>query len=167
MKKLSFIICLLFISTALFAQDKPVTVSFHNFAWGTSLNTFKAKMGNPVHVDEINGLQSLVYENVTVSGYPVFMIAYFSRTGLEGGTYYFYSASLEDMKKCYTNIQNDLVGQFGPTLLYDEMLREMRPYETSWNLPTGYVYLKANTRYNEPVSLWYSSPTLTRKLNGG
>ena len=94
------------------------------------------------------------------------MVAYFSRTGLEGGTYYFYSATLEDMKKCYTNVQNDLVAKFGPTLLYDEMLREMRPYETSWNLPSGYVYLKANTRYNEPVSLWYSSPALTKKLNG-
>jgi len=165
MKKLSLIIYLLFITTALFAQNKPVTVSFHNFPWGTSLNAFKAKMGNPVHVEEVNGLQSLVYENITVSGYPVFMIAYFSKTGLEGGTYYFYSNTLEDMKKCYTAVQNDLVLQFGPTLLFDEMLRERRPYETSWNFPSGYVYLKANTRYNEPVSLWYSSPALTKKLN--
>ncbi|MCL2804832.1 MAG: hypothetical protein FWD26_02725 [Treponema sp.] len=155
-------------TAALYAQtDGPPNVVFHNFPWGTSLRDFKAKMGEPVHAETNNGLQSLVYENVRVMGYTVFMLAYFSQNGLEGGTYYFNTASIEELMKCYTDMQNELKAQFGPTLLYEELLREMRPYETSWNLPTGYVYLKINTRWwNEPVTLWYSSPELTKKLRG-
>ncbi|MDR0320515.1 MAG: hypothetical protein LBI28_03360 [Treponema sp.] len=164
-KKLSIIIFALLVATALYADDE-VSVGFHNFQWGTSMETFKARMGNPAHVSEVNGLQSLVYDNIRVSGYPVFMLAYFSRNGLEGGTYYFNTTSLDELMKCYTDMQTELTALYGPTLLFDRMLREMRPYETSWNFPSGYVYLKANTSRNEPVTLWYSSPTLTRILTG-
>ena len=181
MKKLSIIlICAMVIAPAVFANDQwdpkfyeskeNVEVLFHNFAWGTSLQEFTSKMGNPAHVDAINGLQSLVYDNLIVSGYPVFLIAYFSQNGLEGGTYYFNTHSLDELMSCYTQVQRELLDTYGYTnktlTLFDEISREMRPYETSWNLSSGYVYLKVNTRQNEPVSLWFSSPALTRQLFG-
>ena len=145
--------------------ETDVEVQFHGFSWGTSLQEFKAKMGNPVFVEEINGLQSSVYDNLIVSGYSAFMLVYFSPKGLEGGTYYFHTYNLDELMKCYTDVQKELMDKFGPTNLRDEILKERRPYETSWkNLATGYIYLKVNTRQNEPVTLWYSSPALTAKL---
>jgi hypothetical protein len=130
------------------------------------MEEFTAKMGKPAHVDEYNGLQSLVYDNIKVSGYPVFMLAYFSKDGLEGGTYYFHTFSLEELMKCYTTVQKELLELYGSTDLREGIIKEMRPYETVWNLPGGYVYLKVNTRQNEPVTLWYSSPALTKKMFG-
>jgi hypothetical protein len=141
-------------------------VQFRGFPWGTSMADFIAKAGKPVHQDEIGGLRSLVYENIEVSGYTTFMVVYFSRTGLEGGTYYFLTANLDELMKCYTEVQKELLGRFGPTYLCDGIIREMRPYETSWNMKSGYVYLKVNTRQGDPVTLWYSSPSLTQKLFG-
>jgi hypothetical protein len=172
-KKLQFIIIALLmsliLSMPLFAQNEtPVNVTFHDFAWGTSMQEFKARMGEPVHVGENNGLQSLIYENVRVSGFPAYMLVYFSQNGLEGGTYYFNTATIEELMRCYAELQTDLLAKYGPTLLYETLMREMRPYETSWNLPSGYIYLKINTRWwNEPVTLWFSSPELTKKLFGG
>ena len=163
MKKL-LVIFALFIAAYLYAQD-DAEVLFHDFAWGTSLQEFKSKMGNPVFTEEIDGLQSLVYDNLIVSGYQAFMLAYFSPNGLEGGTYYFHTYNLDELMKCYTDVQTELLEKYGPTNLCDGIIREMRPYETSWmNLDTGYVYLKVNTRVNEPVTLWYSSPALTERL---
>jgi hypothetical protein len=162
-KKL-FIILLLAAVPALFAQEADV--SFHGFQWGTSMADFIAKMGRPAHRDEFNGLQSLVYDSIIVSEYPVFMVAYFSQSGLEGGTYYFHTFSLDELMQCYTNVQKELLERYGPTMLCDGIIREMRPYETSWNFDSGYVYLKVNTRRNEPVTLWYSSPYLTKRLTG-
>jgi hypothetical protein len=130
------------------------------------MEDFTKKMGKPAHTDEVNGLKSLVYDGLIVSGYKAFMLAYFSNNGLEGGTYYFHTYSLDELMQCYTNVQNELIEQFGPTILCDRIIKEMRPYETSWNLDSGYVYLKVNTRRNEPVTLWYSSPGLTKKLTG-
>jgi len=170
MKKL-LVICMLVIVQltlnlpALYAQYKS-DVAFHNFPWGTSMREFTARMGNPAHVDEFDGLQSLVYDNLIVSGYPVFMVAYFSRNGLEGGTYYFHTFSLDELMQCYRDVQKELLDLYGPTILCDGIIREMRPYETSWELPGGYVYLKVNTRQHEPIMLWYSSPALTKKLFG-
>ncbi|MDR2542850.1 MAG: hypothetical protein LBC80_05310 [Treponema sp.] len=169
-KKLSLIIFVLLISTALFAGDE-VTVSFHNFPWKTSMEAFKARMGNPVHTEEFNGFQSLVYEDVSMSGYKAYMVAYFSKNGLEGGAYYFNTNNLEELMMCYAAVQRELVAQFGPTPpapagRYEELLRELRAYETCWNLPGGYVHLKVNTRRSDPVTLWISFPTLTSLLDG-
>jgi len=162
-KKL-LIICALVIAPALYAEEAEVV--FHNFSWGTSIEEFTAKMGKPSHVDRYDDLQSLVYDNIKVLGYPVFMLVYFSKNGLEGGTYYFNTFSLDELMQCYKDLQKELLGQYGPTILCDGIIREMRPYETSWNLKSGYVYLKVNTRQNEPVTLWYSSPALTKKIMG-
>jgi hypothetical protein len=150
-------------TSALFAAED---VSFHNFPWGTSLEDFTAKVGKPAATEDHNGLKSLVYDNIEVSGYPVFMLVYFSNNGLEGGTYYFNTSSLDQLMKCYTDMQKKLLGQYGSTQLCDPITRERRPYESSWNLTSGFVYLKVNTRENDPVTLWYSSPTLTKQLTG-
>jgi len=123
-------------------------------------------MGKPVHQEEYNGLKSFVYENILVSGYTAYMLVYFSKNGLEGGTYYFLTYSPEELMKCYTDVQKELLDKYGPTLLCDWILREMRPYETSWNLEGGYIHLKVNTRQQEPVTLWYSSPALSKMLFG-
>jgi len=164
MKKLSLLIIALLAVGFLYAQEAP-TVKFHNFPWGTSLRDFKAKMGEPVHVETVNGLQSLIYENVSVSGFKAYMLAYFSPNGLEGGMYYFNTIDPGDLVRCYNSLQSELLEKYGPTLLFEVVLREMRPYETSWNLSSGYIYLKVNTRWwNEPVTLWFSSPELTRRL---
>ncbi|MDR1858500.1 MAG: hypothetical protein LBQ69_03435 [Treponema sp.] len=124
------------------------------------------QMGNPVSREEVNGLVSLVWENVEVSGYMTYMLAYFSRTGLEGGTYYFINRDLDEIMRCYSEMRQQLRERHGPTVLFNGILREPRPYECSWNLSGGFVYLKVNTRTGEPVTLWFSSPTLTRQIMG-
>jgi hypothetical protein len=154
----------------LYAQEE-VTVKFHNFPWGTSIEAFKTKMGNPVHVETFNGFQSLIYENISIAEYRAFMVVYFSKKGLEGGAYYFDTNNLEELMKCYTAVQNDLITQYGatpppPAGRYEKLLAEMRAYETCWDLPSGYIHLKVNTRRNDPVSLWISFPTLTKILDG-
>jgi len=161
----------------LFAQaqtkaKEEVTVKFHNFDWGTSLTAFKAKMGNPVHVENMNGFQSLVYDNITIAGFKAYMVAYFSQKGLEGGAYYFDTNNLEELQKCYTAVQDDLVKQYGatppaPAGRYERLLAEMRTYESCWDLPSGYIHLKVNTRRSDPVTLWISFPRLTKILDGG
>ena len=170
-KKLLLIIFVLLISTALFAEDE-VTVTFHNFPWGTSMETFTARVGNPVHTEEFNGFHSLVFENISLAGYRAFMVAYFSRNGLEGGAYYFDTLGLEELMMCYIAVQRELVAQFdfpppAPAGRYEELLVEMRVYESAWMLPTGYIHLKVNTRTSDPVTLWISFPTLTAMLDGG
>jgi len=163
-KKLLLILALV-ISPALFANEE-IEVVFHNFQWGTKMEDFIKKMGKPAYTEEIDGLKSLVYDKLTISGYQAFMVVYFSKNGLEGGTYYFNTFSLDELMQCYKDMQKELLGKYGPTVLCDGIIKEMRPYETSWNLKNGYVYLKVNTRKNEPVTLWYSSPYLTKKLMG-
>ena len=135
------------------------------------METFKARMGNPVHVEEFSGFQSLIYEKVRMSGFSAYMLAIFSKNGLEGGTYYFDTNNLEELMNCYTAVQNELIAQYGPTPpapagRYDKLLREMRTYITAWDLPTGYINLKVNTRSSDPVTLWIASPALTKMLDG-
>ena len=174
MKKLPLLITALLITTALFAQPaqsaNETAMSFHSFSWGTSIDAFKARMGNPVHVEEAGGFQSLIYENVPMAGFRAFMVAYFSKNGLEGGAYYFNTNNLEELMRCYESVQKELVALLGPTPppplgRYEELLREMRTYETCWNLPEGFVHLKVNTRRSDPVTLWISFPTLTGMLD--
>jgi hypothetical protein len=141
-------------------------VTFRNFPWGTSMEDVIRGMGRPVSQDEINGLSSLVWTGVGVGNYTTYMIAYFSKSGLQAGTYYFLTNDLNHLMRCYSEMRQELLTRFGPTVLYDEIVREPRPYQSSWNLPGGYVYLNVNTRQGEPVTLWYSSPELTRQLFG-
>lgn len=159
---------------ALYAEEKKsekplvyeTAVSFRNFAWGTSLEEFTKKMGKPMSREEIDGLVSLAYENIEVNGFTTYMLVYFSKAGLEAGTYYFLTNDWDELMRCYREIQQQLRDRYGPTILFDGIIREMRPYESSWNLPGGYIHLKANTRRNDPVTLWYSSPALTKKMFG-
>jgi len=130
------------------------------------MEDFIRRTGNPVSRDEINGLVSLVWENVAVNGYPTFMVAYFSRSGLQAGSYYFITHNIDELMRCYNELRQELRGRFGPTNLFDGIIREMRPYQCVWNLPGGYVSLRVNTRTGEPVTLWYSSPELSRQLFG-
>ena len=143
-----------------------VEVRFHGFSWGTSMDDFIAQMGPPVHVDEVNGFQSLLYDNLIVSGYQAFMVAFFSENGLEGGVYYFLTFSLEELMQCYRDIQSKLLARYGPAQIQDIIFREMRPFESVWHLENGHIFLNVNTRRNEPVTLWYSSPALTRIILG-
>ena len=141
-------------------------VTFRSFPWGTSMDEVIKKMGKPVSREEINGLVSLVWENVEVNGYITYMLCYFSKSGLQGGTYYFLTYTMDELMRCYNEVRQELRDRFGPTYLFDGIIKELRPYECSWNLPGGYVYLKVNTREGDPVTLWYSSPELTKQLFG-
>ena len=130
------------------------------------MDEFVRKMGQPVSREEINGLVSLAWANVIVNGYTTFMIAYFSRSGLQAGTYYFLTRDLDELMRCYNEMRQELRDRFGPTNLFNGIIREPRIFECSWHLPGGYVYLKTNTRTGDPVTLWYSSPELSRQLFG-
>jgi hypothetical protein len=59
-------------AAALYGEE--IEVLFHGFPWGTSMQEFTAKMGKPGLREEYNGLTSLVYDNLKVSGYPAFML---------------------------------------------------------------------------------------------
>jgi hypothetical protein len=174
-----YLLFLLFPLTALsiYAADKErkaeeplvyeTDVAFRNFPWGISMDEVIKKMGKPVSREEINGLASLVWKDVDVNGYTTFMLCYFSpKEGLQGGTYYFVTHDEDEFMRCYSEMQQELRNRFGPTILFDVIIRELRPYECSWDLPGGYVYLRANARLGEPVTLWYSSPELTKKVFG-
>jgi len=141
-------------------------VTFRDFPWGTSQEEFIRRMGNPVSREEINGLQSLMWENIDVSGYSTFMIAYFSGKGLEGGVYYFLTNTMDELMRCYSDMRQELRDRFGPTHLFNGILRELRPYQCVWDLPGGFVHLRVNTRQGDPVTLWYSSQDLMRQLTG-
>jgi hypothetical protein len=157
------------ISAGAFPQEMPeyqTGVDFRGHVWGTSLEEFTAREGQPVSREERGGLSSLVYENVEVAGFKTFMLAYFSKSGLEGGTYYFLTESLDELMRCYREVQRGLIDRYGPSKLMDGILREQRPYDSSWKLAEGYIHLSVNTRRNDPVTLWYSSPALTGKLFG-
>jgi hypothetical protein len=165
-KKLLLIILLPFAS--IYAKD-PVNernITFHNFPWGTSQEDFIKKMGNPVHRDEVDGIISLVWENIVVSGYKTFMLAYFTKNGLQGGTYYFLTYDMDQLMKCYTEIKQELRNRYGPTPLFRDILKELREYECLWEISGNYVHLKTNTRQGEPVTLFYLSPELARQIMG-
>jgi hypothetical protein len=155
---------------AVLAAEEPVVyetdVNFRGFPWGTSMDEVIKKMGKPVSRETVDGLVSLVWDNVEVSGFNSYMIAYFSPKGLQGGTYYFVTYTIDDIIKCYGGLQMELYNRFGRTNLFDEAIKELRPYESSWNLPGGYVYLMVNARLGVPVTLWYSSPELSKKIFG-
>jgi hypothetical protein len=152
----------------LFAEEgqKDGAAGFRGFPWGTSLEEFTAREGQPVTRETIDGLVSLAYEDKEMAGYKTYMLVYFSAAGLEGGTYYFLTEDLDEVMACYRDLQRDLVSQYGPGILMDHIIREMFPYESVWDLSGAYIHLKANTRTNEPVTLWFSSPALTKKILG-
>jgi len=161
---------LFFLPFAVFSAEEPkayeTDVNLRGFSWGTSMDEVIKKMGKPVSREEVNGLVSLVWENVDVNGFTSYMIAYFSKSGLQGGTYYFVTNTMDDVVRCYGGIQKELRSRFGPTYLFEGIIKEMRPFESSWELPGGYVYLMVNTRQGVPVTLWYSSPELTKQIFG-
>ncbi|MDR0455445.1 MAG: hypothetical protein LBH20_02020 [Treponema sp.] len=143
-------------------------VTFHGFSWGTSTADVIKKMGKPLLREEWedHGLTVLAWENVEVNGYTTYMLAYFSQSGLQGGTYYFLTYTTDELMRCYSEVRQELRDRFGPTYLFDGIVRELRPYESAWNLPSGYVCLKVNAREGDPVMLWYTSPELTKKIYG-
>ena len=141
-------------------------LTFRGFPWGTSMEEVIGRMGPPMSRDQVDGFVSLVWDNVEVSGYRAFMLAYFSDAGLQGGVYYFITNSLDETMRCYEDLQRILLGRHGPTPVFDRITRELRPYASTWNLPDGLVRLRVNTRQGDPVTLWYSSPKLTRHVLG-
>jgi hypothetical protein len=68
--------------------------------------------------------------------------------------------------RCYSEIQRGLRERFGPTNLFNGIIRELRPYESFWDIPGGCVHLKVNTRQGDPVTLWFSSPELSKQIFG-
>jgi hypothetical protein len=137
---------------------------FRGFPWGTSFEEFTRREGEPVSRETVDGLVSLAYADKEMSGHTAYMLVYFSNDGLEGGAYYFLTKDLNEVMACYRELQQALADQYGPGILMDKIIREMFPYESSWNPSGSYIHLKANTRTNEPVTLWYSSPALTKKI---
>jgi len=124
-------------------------------------------VGPPASREEVNGFVSLVWENVEVNGYVTFMLAYFSESGLQGGVHYFVTHSMDETIRCYRTMQQMLLRRYGPAQVFDTITRELRPFASTWNLPGGLVRLRVNTRQGDPVTLWYSSPELTRLILGG
>jgi hypothetical protein len=142
------------------------SVDFRGFSWGTSMDDVIKKMGKPISREKVNGLDSLLWENIDVNGFATYVIAYFSKSKLQGGTYYFVTNNMDDTMRCYSQLRLQLRDRFGPTLLFEGIIKELRPYECSWDLPGGYVYLMVNPRQGDPVTLWYSSPELTKQIFG-
>jgi hypothetical protein len=156
-----------FLSLASVYADEAVyqtNVTFQNFRWGTSQEEFIRKMGQPINREEQDEIVSLVWENVFVSGYKTYMIAYFTRTGLQGGTYYFLTYDMDQLMKCYTEMQQELRKRYGPTNLYRGIQKELRDYECLWNVSGNYVHLKTNTRQGEPVKIMYLSPEMAKQI---
>jgi hypothetical protein len=163
------LLVLIFPFASLYSADLETNISFHNFPWGTSMEEFIRQTGNPVSGEEINGIISLAWENINVNGYSTCMIAYFSRSGLQGGTYYFLTRGMDELTQCYREMRQELADRYGPTrLLFDNILniRELRPYESAWLFPGGYVHLKVDTRKGEPIALWCLSRELSQQIFG-
>jgi len=142
------------------------TVTFQNFPWGTSQEEFIKKIGQPISRGEKDGIASLIWENVFVGGYKTYMLAYFTKNGLQGGTYFFLTYDMDQLIKCYTEMQQDLRNRYGPTPLYRGIQKELRDYECLWNVSGNYIHLKTDTRQGEPVTLFYLSPELAKQITG-
>jgi len=151
-----------------FANDTvyETNVTFQNFPWGTSQEEFIKKMGQPINREEEDGLVSLIWENVFVFGYKTYMLAYFTKDGLQGGTYYFLTYDMDQLMKCYTEMRQELRNRYGPANLYRGIQKELRDYECLWDVSGNYVHLKTNTRQGEPVKIFYLSPELARLIFG-
>jgi hypothetical protein len=164
MKKM--LLVLLFPLASVFANEVDYTtnVTFQNFPWGTSQEEFIKKMGQPINREEQDGIVSLIWENIFVFGYKTYMLAYFTKDGLQGGTYYFLTYDIDQLIRCYTEMQQELRNQYGPTHLYRVIQKEMRDYESLWNVSDNYIHLKTNTRRGEPVTILYLSPELARQI---
>jgi hypothetical protein len=119
-------------------------------------------MGQPISREDKDGIASLVWENVFVSGYKTYMLAYFTKNGLQGGTYYFLTYDFDQLTKCYTDMQLQLRYQYGPTDLYRGIQKEFRDYQCLWDISGNYIHLKVDTRRNEPVKVFYLSPELAK-----
>ena len=154
------------LSTADLDPVYETNVTFRGFSWGTSMDEVIRRMGNPVSRENVNGFTSLLWENVEVNGYMTYMLAYFSSAGLQGGTYYFLTKEddLDELMRCYTEVQHDLRERYGPTRVFNGIIREMRPYDSLWNLAGGSIHLKVNTRRGDPVTLWFCSPEMTSEM---
>ena len=161
-KKLLLILTLMIAAQGAQAAD----LTFQGFPWGTSMETFVARMGQPVSRDQTEGFVSLLWENVFFLGFRSFMVAYFSSDGLQGGIYYFLTNSMDETIRCYSDLQRALFGRHGETPVFDAIGRELRSYASSWTLPSGLARLRVDTRNGDPVTLWYSSPELTRAVLG-
>jgi hypothetical protein len=161
-KKLLFVFFLRLISVYADEAVKETTVTFQNFPWGTSQEEFIKKIGQPITREEKDGIASLVWENIFVSGYKTYMLAYFTKDGLQGGTYYFITYDPDHLAKCYTDLQQVLRNRYGPTDLYRGIQKELRDYECLWFVSGNYVHLKVDTRKSEPVKIFYLSPDLAK-----
>ena len=95
------------------------------------------KMGKPISREKVNGLDSLLWENIEVNGFATYVIAYFSKSKLQGGTHYFVTNTMDDTMRCYSQLRQQLRDRFGPTLLFEGIIRELRPYECSWTFPVA------------------------------
>jgi hypothetical protein len=157
---------LLFLLPLAFVYAGETTVTFQNFPWGTSQEDFIKKMGQPITREEKDGIASLVWENIFVSGYKTYMLAYFTKNGLQGGTYYFITYDPDQLVKCYTELQQDLRTRYGPTNLYRDIQKEYRDYQCLWNVSGNYIHLKVDTRKDEPVKIFYLSPELAKLIFG-
>ena len=147
-------------------ETRATELAFRGFSWGTDVEEVVRQMGPPMSRDEIDGFVSLVWENVAVSGFSTFMLAFFSEAGLQGGVFYFLTDGLDETIRCYAQLQRELLRRYGPAQVLDSITRELRPYASVWNLPGGLVRLRVNTRQGDPVTLWYSSPELTGRILG-
>ena len=139
-------------------------VTFRGFIWGTSMDEFIGRMGSPVSREDVNGYITLGWENVEFNGYMTYMLAYFTSAGLQGGTYYFLINNLDETMRCYTEVQNDLRSRYGPTRVFNGIVREMRPFDSLWNLAGGSIHLKVNIRRDGIVNLWYCSPEMASQM---
>ena len=130
------------------------------------MNDVIGRMGSPVSREEVNGYTSLVWENIEFNGYLTYMLAYFSSSGLQGGTYFFLTREddLDELMRCYSEVQQILRQHYGPTRVFNGIIREMRPYDSLWNLTGGSIHLKVNTRRGDPVTLWFISPEMAREM---
>jgi hypothetical protein len=165
-KKLLLLFILPLVSVYASEGVYETNVTLQNFPWGTSQEDFIKKMGQPVNREEQDGITSLVWENVFVSGYKTYLIAYFTKAGLQGGTYFFLTYDLDQHMKCYTEMQLQLRNKYGPTDLYRGIQKEFRDYECLWIISGNYVHLKTDTRKGEPVKIFYLSPELAKILMG-
>jgi len=163
-KKLLLVFLLPLVSAYSGDADIETNVTFQNFRWGTSQDEFIKKLGQPINREEHDGVASLIWENVFVLGYKTYMLAYFTDTGLQGGTYYFLTYDMNQLMKCYTEMGQELRSKYGPAGLFHPIQKELRNYECLWNVSGNLVHLKTNTRNGEPVTLMYISPELAKQI---
>ena len=169
-KNKSLLFCIL-ISVPLYSVfpegmiEKQGEIKFRDFPWGTSIEEFVRKEGQPDEIEEKED-KILTYQNIKVAGYDAMMTASFSANELAGGAYAIKCETKESFQECSKDIDEKLSIMYGmnPAREDHDILKL-----SLWRYTGGIITLMTINNPDDDigaVTIMYFSPALAREVLG-